>query len=167
MKIEIKELPRPAIVAFASRCARRIAPLFPLSWPYAPTRYKHAVIMAIDSAEQYTFDAKAANLANTAAHAAKTTYIAASAAASAAYNAAKTNDDLALDAMAEHAYATVAYAYTFIKGTTIQTDFERLRQTARKENWTNNTPIPQAFFGPLWPEGEPDWQAILDHHDGL
>ena len=37
-------------------------------------------------------------------------------------------------------------------------DYHLLRQAASREGWTDDTPVPPTFFGPLWPEGEPkDW----------
>jgi hypothetical protein len=34
-------------------------------------------------------------------------------------------------------------------------DFEKLRAAAEKERWTDETPVPREFFGPVWPECEP------------
>ena len=40
----------------------------------------------------------------------------------------------------------------------IRRDFVRLKRLARKEKWTDDTPVPPEVFGPLWPEGvEPYW----------
>jgi hypothetical protein len=40
----------------------------------------------------------------------------------------------------------------------IRRDFVRLKRLARKEKWTDDTPVPPDVFGPLWPEGvEPYW----------
>jgi hypothetical protein len=40
----------------------------------------------------------------------------------------------------------------------IRRDFDRLRHLARKENWTDDTPVPPEVFGPMWPAGlTPDW----------
>jgi hypothetical protein len=38
----------------------------------------------------------------------------------------------------------------------IRRDFELLRHTAKGEGWTDDTPIPPEFFGPLWAEGTPE-----------
>lgn len=35
------------------------------------------------------------------------------------------------------------------------TDFGKLKTAAKKKRWTDETPVPPEFFGPLWPEGEP------------
>lgn len=42
----------------------------------------------------------------------------------------------------------------------IRRDFVRLQRLARKEKWTDDTPVPPGVFGPMWPEGvEPYWAA--------
>lgn len=40
----------------------------------------------------------------------------------------------------------------------IRRDFDRLVFLAKKHNWTDDTPVPQEVFGPMWPEGlTPEW----------
>jgi hypothetical protein len=40
----------------------------------------------------------------------------------------------------------------------IRRDFVRLKRLARKQKWTDDTPVPPDVFGPMWPEGvEPYW----------
>jgi hypothetical protein len=40
----------------------------------------------------------------------------------------------------------------------IRRDFELLCAAAEQDGWTHDTPVPQSFFGPFWPQGEPeDW----------
>jgi hypothetical protein len=40
----------------------------------------------------------------------------------------------------------------------IRRDFVRLKRLARKEKWTDETPVPPEVFGSMWPEGvEPYW----------
>jgi hypothetical protein len=40
----------------------------------------------------------------------------------------------------------------------IRRDFVRLKKLARKEKWTDDTPMPPDVFGPMWPDGvEPYW----------
>src|ERR1700722_4521866 len=34
-------------------------------------------------------------------------------------------------------------------------DFELLSRASKSENWTDETPVPSGFFGPLWPFGVP------------
>jgi hypothetical protein len=42
----------------------------------------------------------------------------------------------------------------------IRRDFVRLRRLAKKEKWTDETPVPPEVFGPMWPQGvEPYWAA--------
>jgi hypothetical protein len=40
----------------------------------------------------------------------------------------------------------------------IRRDFDRLVHLARKNNWTDETPVPASVFGPMWPKGlTPAW----------
>ncbi|MBN9118866.1 MAG: hypothetical protein J0I06_06855 [Planctomycetes bacterium] len=39
-------------------------------------------------------------------------------------------------------------------------DFERLVKLAEKEKWTDDTPVPQSVFGPMW-EGPPPYTRVL------
>jgi hypothetical protein len=40
----------------------------------------------------------------------------------------------------------------------IRRDFMRLTKLARKEKWTDDTPVPDNVFGPMWPEVlAPEW----------
>jgi hypothetical protein len=47
----LKQLPRWAIVAFATRCARRVQPLFVKLWPDAPKEHVQGIDQAIKLAE--------------------------------------------------------------------------------------------------------------------
>jgi hypothetical protein len=45
----------------------------------------------------------------------------------------------------------------------IRRDFDHLAGLAEWRHWTDDTPVPPAVFGPLWPEGPPDgWPADPD-----
>ena len=50
---EIKQLPRWAQVAFATRCARRVQPLFTAFWPDTPQKYVEVLEQAIVIAEKH------------------------------------------------------------------------------------------------------------------
>jgi hypothetical protein len=40
----------------------------------------------------------------------------------------------------------------------LRRDFARLARLAREHNWTDETPVPQTVFGPMWPDGlAPHW----------
>jgi hypothetical protein len=40
----------------------------------------------------------------------------------------------------------------------IRRDFDRLTYLAKKHNWTDDMPVPQETFGPMWPNNlTPDW----------
>jgi hypothetical protein len=47
-----------------------------------------------------------------------------------------------------------------VPATAVRRDFDLLFAAARELGWTDYTPVPPEFFGPLWPEGEPEgWPA--------
>lgn len=186
-KQEISELPCRAIVAFAARCARRVQPIFELTWPDAPKKYKEAVANAIQFAEakasKGTFDAarahRAADAAADAAKAVRATYYAAKTAIHAArtaltadtfgYADAWSYTEVCVASANEAEKSAFAALYSAKAGNIaesecafyIKADLEKLKQAAKKEHWTNETPVLPEFFGPLWPDGEPDWQSML------
>jgi hypothetical protein len=41
-------------------------------------------------------------------------------------------------------------------------DFELLLVASELEKWTDETPVPQEFFGPLWPDGEPPGWPVTE-----
>jgi hypothetical protein len=42
----------------------------------------------------------------------------------------------------------------------IRRDFVRLKRLAKKENWTDDTPVPPEVFGPMWPQGVAPYWAV-------
>jgi hypothetical protein len=42
-----------------------------------------------------------------------------------------------------------------IDASAMRRDLELLLETARAKGWTDATPVPPEFFGPLWPDGPP------------
>jgi hypothetical protein len=49
----------------------------------------------------------------------------------------------------------------------IRRDFEVLKRLARKEKWTDDTPVPPEVFGPMWPEGRvPKWARETNRPQG-
>ena len=50
----------------------------------------------------------------------------------------------------------------------VRRDFDLLLAASEEFDWTDGTPVPPEFFGPLWPEGEPEgWprpEPTDDHH---
>jgi hypothetical protein len=40
----------------------------------------------------------------------------------------------------------------------LRRDFDRLVYLSKRRNWTDDTPVPPAVFGPMWPTGlTPEW----------
>jgi hypothetical protein len=170
---ELRKLPRWARVAYAARCALRVLPLFEAAWPEALERDRNAVEWAIIAAARAAraaradgdeaFFAGAAAEAREAAHLAagldSRAYYAADAARAAA-DAARAAD-AAHAAIAAHAVTNAYAAARAAAGADVETsramqaDYDLLCSAAQLEHWTDDTPIPQEIFGPLWPEGPP------------
>ena len=153
---EIAKLTRWAIVAFAARCARRVLPIFAATWPEAPDKHKQAVANAVAVAERVAASVDAVDIAvdtdaASAAFAAKPFSVSAASAAKAASAAFVANT----------AYASLPNS----EAVTIRADFEKLKQACIEQKWNGKTPVPPEFFGPLWPDGEPDWKIILGEHN--
>ena len=153
---EIARLPRWARTALAARCARRVLPLFRYYWPGAPATETEAVNQAVEVAERAAATAlNAPALSDTAIDpedGREATVFARRAARCAARSAvaAASIDDVvaavdAADAAAHHTRADIAGD--------IRRDFETVRALAGADGWTDETPVPQSVFGPLWPTG--------------
>ena len=161
---DIQKLPRWARVAFAARCARRVQPLFAARRPGATAKDIAAVDHAISRAEQ-----SAGGAVSTA-----DAYVTAAGDAAQAYAAAPEVDAAALVARAatRAAYSTAAYtsaaaaaytAYTDAAEATeaaeaaaaIRCDYDLLCALSQREAWDDDSPVPPALFGPLWPDGPP------------
>lgn len=164
-KDELARLPRRALMAFAGRCARRLQPLFTHSWPGAPKEHVEAVDRAIAlvqtsavspvSTSDLAAAAKAAyaaaadakgGLAALAAYAAADAAAFADAFGDAFGDAAVDAADAAANAVYDHADATAV----------MRRDYELLSAAAKREAWNDDTSVPPEFFGPLWPDGEPE-----------
>ena len=167
---KLQGLPRRAVVAFAVRCARRVQPLFVAGWPDVSLKHRQAVDNAINLVEKY---AHGYNI--------KTNYF--SDVGKAAYEAAIAADDVAAYTAAVVAYATAAAAYAAIDDEdaayeaaaaayaaadnkdpvarraelAVQDDLQYLLDYIRRNGWTaqSKVKIPPDFFGPMWPDGEP------------
>ncbi len=162
---ELRTLPRWARVAFAARCARRVQPIFVSMWPDAPEEHVAAVQRAISFAEHSAAfgadddDAITSILdAIDVGHAARAADAARAAARAAVYAGRAAFGARAADAARAAARAADAapprVLGPFIRA--VRADVDLLREAAARENWTAKTPVPPEFFGPLWPDGEPE-----------
>lgn len=182
-KEDIQKLPRWAQVAFAARCARRVERVV-LDLTLSQEK-KSAVIRATDLAERAAADPASASseadekaamqAAAGATHAAntcldnKSANEAASASAMAAYAAAyaisanyakaaeASSASLSTDRVADAA-RTAASAGHSRTAELIARDFASLLQHAIQQKWNDQTPVDPSVFGPMWPQGEPDWE---------
>ena len=149
---EVAKLPRWASVALVARCARRVLPLA------ADWLRRNGVAIERDLK---IFD-----------HAVCTAEIAAATASGDLFNVhIFTGEVLRCAAQsAERRDASSAIRDTFLALGSVVTvgtleylaaparDFERLQQwLAKQEKWTNDTPVPQSVFGPMWEGTPPEW----------
>ena len=177
---EIAQLPRWAQVAFAARCARRVQPLFTAGWAKSAGTRAEAVDRAISLTEAYAADPTSGNPTSVR-EAADSVYKIAYATAEsdpgssvrrAASDAAFAAASAAFDHNESFQYAKHAsLGAPVVEGRVnpervlqaMRRDFELLQGAAQREKWTDDTPVPMAFFGPLWPEGEPEGWPGGDH----
>jgi hypothetical protein len=179
--IELKQLPRNALVAFAARCARRVQPLYRLP-ANAPDRLTHiaAVENAILIAEKCRAEAPRAEGAS-AAEATRAGSDAASAAEAASADdlgSARAGDAAATAAFAasiahlvtiscatasavlEAVRAAVSFADSRVVEKDMSRDLDHLLKASLAECWIDATHVPPEFFGPLWAAGPPKgWPA--------
>ena len=175
---DLIRLPSLARVAFASRCARRVLPLFRRTRPE-----DGRPLIAIKSAEAVSCaEVPAADLRCAAEAAAKAALesqsdLAASYAAQAAAAAARAAtfdgqiaesqcDDFACYAVAE-ALAGADYddllAELSLLQEAVREDFSALVKLGEREGWTDHTPMRTAVLGPLWPGRKPGWCEPSSH----
>ncbi|MBX3322800.1 MAG: hypothetical protein KF757_07395 [Phycisphaeraceae bacterium] len=137
----------------------------PASTSEAELRAVHAAAHAAAatySAHAHAADAAASDAAAAHAVAAYSAADAAARAAVAAYSAAvavyaaATRAAAAADAAHSAAHSADTAPYVFAHASrAIRRDYEQLKAAAKAEQWSDDTPVPPAFFGPLWPDGEP------------
>ena len=192
---QLARLPSLALVAFAARCARRVQPLYrPTFDVYDPPKQLGAVDYAIAAAEVHgsTIPTKEVVSRSVAAGAVKGAYIAAErglfadaiyAATAAAYAARMVRwfpDNLHVRVMTtafnvahQSALAATASEQNGNIGaesavlTAVKHDYGLLLNAAAAESWTDETPVPPEFFGPLWPFGPPpNWPVKEEDSDG-
>gem|GEM_PF-6067889 len=189
-KEEISSLPRWAKVAFAAHTARRVLPAVRYFWKGAPAHHLQALDKAVRVTEHAAGDIGAAAAVHAAivdahgvadavdpaaARAAADTTAYATAAITATYDATY---HATYDAAGETrvvaeatAYAAAEAANVLFRTATIDTpltaqlrcirrDFVRLKRLARKEKWTDDTPVSAEVFGPMWPEGIVPYWAV-------
>lgn len=176
---EIAELPRWAMVAFAARCAERVLPLVsplgsamlgPVQRAVETTRHAasagrllpHEDHTIADSDYLSAADGPAAEAARDALESAQFASRAGSRRTAlcthaAAHGAANAVSNFAAPEMARQAFEAAKVA--------IRCDFNLLLQTAQREHWTDDTPVAPKFFGPMWPDGEPEGWPKPDGDD--
>jgi hypothetical protein len=183
---DLTGLPRWACVAFATRCARRVQPLFTLRWPEALKEHAEAVEKAISLAEAAartghadnpmvsnagSLAAMAGSAANHAASSNIATVIASTVAglaagtaanvASIAARAREPDGDPDYESCLIQVLAAVNLGFSVATAhaayATARSDYELLLALAKEERWSRESPVEPDLLGPLWPYGEPEW----------
>lgn len=173
---ELLRLPRRAVLALVARCVRRVQPAYLVAWPNAPQEHvdafeqavamvevsalkdvpAHTVRDAISAVSKATTDASAAyfhlltygtgqKITDSAHEAAQAAMLAVTAVSD------RTNSQVvaaAQRAIASACYVCGGYAELYL-------DKELLKAASRRFGWTDETPVPPEFFGPLWLRGCP------------
>ena len=181
-KEALASVPGIACVAFAARCARRVQPLFLVSWPAAPQRLYALLDGAIETVEEsvqgvdrtnstFAFNAmsavKGASKAN-----AEQASLAASTVACATYSLTAVGYGTF---SATHAAQAADYSVEAFRVddsaeqrtglckvvAAMQHDIDRLHAGIRNGSIAEDQPLPPGFLGPLWPDGEPEYVTQL------
>jgi hypothetical protein len=175
---EVANLPWWARVAFAARCANRVLPLLQESWPDISDDYLAEVLSSLKAAtkaaDQAVRDPEVAGIfrlgAADAAHhvstralnegrerASKIAFVTAL-----AINTAYAEDT---PRQVNLAWGALAHAWNLLHESgkkVVREEFDRLKSLAEWQAWTNDTPVSQEVFGPLWRDGPPlGWPADL------
>ncbi len=172
---ELSQIPRWARVAFAARCARRVAPL---AAEIESTEHYAAMRRAIEHSE----NAAAAGIrADVPALASEMRRAADTVGLRPALGAVDAAHCAILEAMVDPARLSEYrnYVHSAARGAqfafehgnlawiepgarAMRRDFELLKATSETERWTDETPVPPEFFGAVWPApwGTPEgWDA--------
>lgn len=167
----LRTLPRWARVAFAARCARRVQRYLTQGSSSAEIQKFGSVTDALEISERAAAEGSFPSalhrdlpviFATTAAYAAKAAAAAAEMEAAtdgADYDGVDTDAQIAWQATAEFATAAHSAACKSIRAARLSyrspefqemlNDFELLRSTAQRQQWTDDTRIPATFFGRL------------------
>jgi hypothetical protein len=168
---DLAGLPRCALAALLARCARRVQPLLAPALALesadgaSATRTALAVAQMIEAVEAFAkggglVDPPAAGsipAALAAMYAALTASL-----AMRAVRAALAQDASACQRAAQCIGTARVAAAHWVSGcdtlfiAAVKRDLDVLRQSAARENWTDDTPVSPDALGPLWPEGIPE-----------
>jgi hypothetical protein len=160
---EIAKLPRWARVAFAARNARRMMPFFKFTWPNSTPRQQAQIVRAVILAEwsaQHAFSVfeEALVFDGMMMHVGDYASQTAGVALMVAGKVTDAIDQAKMIREATHCMKMALDPYYIIRA-----DFDRVREVAIKNGWTDADSVAPDVFGPLWPDGPPlGWPELLD-----
>ena len=161
---DLTGLPKPAITAFAARCARRVEPLFAASWVDAPDFRVQALDKAISAAEN-TAAATPDQVLSLRTQAEFTVNMVIAAADAAEQIAEQIGETASLAARAVASAASVAFTRDLSSAAEItsacvtriisirphllrlmQNDLDGLKRAAKREDWNSQSQVTQRYF---------------------
>ncbi len=156
---EVANLPRWAKIAFASRCARRLLPLININPGELASDQELAVVTIVRAVEQSAATATLqARTIKTAVRVVKDSVLigdrndAANAALAAAHMSACNAAQITVTTLQR-----LANVRTLRFVLLPRRDFDHILRLAKEQNWTDDTPVPPAVFGPMWDREPPLW----------
>lgn len=174
----MQAIPRWARVALAARTLRRVQPLLLVIWPKATRKFQRGVEWAIAEGEQAAAQGKPTPDLKDAGMAAMDVYgsqpmtavpagYLAFAASRVSFGAQQLKGSDAQFALEQARWAAYHFEVEHkAKGleratnAAVWDDYQRLKETADRENWTDRSPVSPEVFGPMWPKGVPEnWPA--------
>lgn len=185
----LEQLPRWAVVAFAGRCASRVEPLLRQAWSdehdkqidvlvgsnalvravAADPKNKRINIQSSINQARIAYSTLSDTKLNSKSKRANDIEFGGHNAASSAVLAALTLEtsraiyEYAGNSADDSAYAIRSMNHSDIS--CIHRDYELLLAASKRERWNDETSVPQDFFGPLWPNGEPKWWPSDETHN--
>jgi hypothetical protein len=161
---EISQLPRWARSAFAARCGRRVVPLLKAHWPDALDHRRLQLLKDLEQLESAV--SKGVLTTRDPIEVDSTPYLAelpevaqiVDIVGSAVLSASTIGSISGIEgALLCRAHA----ARVGVSASVLRSDVRHLLDLSRSYQWTDDTPVPPAVFGPLWPEGPPaDWSEL-------
>jgi hypothetical protein len=176
---DMQAIPRWARVALAARTLRRIQPLLLASWPKATRKYRQGVEWAIAEGERAAAQGRSTPDLQEAGMAAMDVYgsepmdattanFLTFAASRVSFGGQQRNasdaqlslkDALLAVSCFEEEHAAPGVKKASLEG--IWADFQELKESSKREKWTDNTPVNPDSFGPMWPNGLPrSWPTV-------
>jgi hypothetical protein len=165
---ELANLPRWARLGFAARCARRLLPLLSPDKGASQSELVSTIAALVTAVEQSAANARIQKRAMATAYRAVQvfqTYAPLERDVLAAAVAAYHGEGCRAARCAVETLERLATVRTLRLVLTPRKDFDRIVRTARRQAWTDDTPVSPESFGPLWDHAPPSWMLQIASPD--